>query len=69
MGLELDNFVPILFFVDEFNKFISHIDNEVYKQFFNLMYYTGTRPGEAMALRFSDLIILFYQLIKLFQKN
>lgn len=41
--------------LDEFNKFIINVDDEVYKQFFNLMYYTGTRPGEAMALRFSDL--------------
>lgn len=39
----------------EFKIFIKNLDNEVYKQFFNLMFYTGTRPGEAMALRFSDL--------------
>ena len=39
----------------EFKKFIKCFDNEVYKQFFNLMFFTGTRPGEAMALRFSDL--------------
>lgn len=39
----------------EFNHFIKHVDNEVYKQFFNLMFFTGTRPGEAMALKFSDL--------------
>lgn len=40
----------------EFNLFIPHITNEIYKQFFNLMFFTGTRPGEAMALRFSDLV-------------
>lgn len=39
----------------EFKKFIKYVDNEVYKQFFNLMFFTGTRPGEAMALKFSDL--------------
>lgn len=39
----------------EFKKFIKQVDNNVYKQFFNLMYFTGTRPGEAMALKFSDL--------------
>ena len=39
----------------EFKKFIKFVDNEIYKQFFNLMFFTGTRPGEAMALRFSDL--------------
>ena len=41
--------------IKEFKKFIKKVDNNVYKQFFNLMYFTGTRPGEAMALKFSDL--------------
>lgn len=41
--------------IKEFKKFIKNVDNEVYKQFFNLMFFTGTRPGEAMALKFSDL--------------
>lgn len=41
--------------LDEFNQFIKCVDDEIYKQFFNLMFFTGTRPGEAMALRFSDL--------------
>lgn len=40
----------------EFKLFISCMTNEVYKQFFNFMFFTGTRPGEAMALRFSDLV-------------
>lgn len=39
----------------EFKQFISCVEVEEYKQFFNLMFYTGTRPGEAMALKFSDL--------------
>ena len=39
----------------EFKKFIGGFDNEIYKQFFILMFFCGTRPGEAMALRFSDL--------------
>ena len=30
-------------------------DTYIYKQFFNFMFFTGTRPGEAMALKFSDL--------------
>lgn len=41
--------------LSEFNIFIKCVDNEVYKQFFNFMFFTGTRPGEAMALKFSDL--------------
>lgn len=39
----------------EFKQFIKFVNNNIYKQFFNLMFFTGTRPGEAMALKFSDL--------------
>ena len=39
---------------DEFDLFISGFDNIIYKSFFILMFYTGTRPSEAMALKFSD---------------
>ncbi len=41
--------------IKQFKKFIKYFDNEIYKQFFNLMFYCGTRPGEAMALKFKDL--------------
>lgn len=41
--------------LDEFNQFISCIDDYVFKQFFTLMFFTGLRPGEAMALKFKDL--------------
>lgn len=41
--------------LEEFKHFIKYVDNEIYKQFFNLMFFTGTRPGEAMALKFSDI--------------
>lgn len=40
---------------EEFNKFIKCVDNEIYKQFFNFMFFVGTRPGETLALKFSDL--------------
>lgn len=43
------------FTLEEFNKFIVCIDNEIYKQFFNFLFYTGCRVGEVVALRFSDL--------------
>lgn len=39
----------------EFKAFIKCVDDEIYKQFFNLMFFTGMRPGEAMALKFKDL--------------
>lgn len=38
----------------EFEQFITGFDNVVYKSFFILMFYTGCRPSEAMALKFSD---------------
>ena len=38
----------------EFRHFIKYVDDEIYKQFFNLLFFTGVRPGEAMALKFSD---------------
>ena len=40
---------------NDFKKFIKCFDNKIYKEFFNLMFFTGCRPGEAMALRFSNL--------------
>jgi len=39
----------------EFRKFRKHLKNYTIKQYFNFMYFYGTRPSEAMALRFSDL--------------
>ena len=39
----------------EFLKFRRNLDDYVIKQYFNFMYFYGTRPSEAMALRFSDL--------------
>ena len=39
----------------DFRQFIKFFDNEIYKQFFILLFFTGLRPGEAMALKFSDL--------------
>ncbi len=41
--------------LEEFETFIRYVDDEVYKQFFNLLFFTGIRPGEAMALQFKDL--------------
>lgn len=41
--------------IEEFELFISGFDDIVYKSFFIIMFYTGTRPSEAMALKFSDI--------------
>ena len=39
----------------EFFRFIKQVDDPVYRAFFTFMFFTGTRPGEAMALKFSDI--------------
>lgn len=39
----------------EFRHFRRHLDNSIHKQFFNFMFFCGTRPSEAMALKFSDI--------------
>ena len=39
----------------EFKKFIKGFDNQLYKTFFEFMFYTGCRPGEAMAIKIRDI--------------
>lgn len=39
----------------QFRKFRFYLNDFIIKQFFNFMYFYGTRPSEAMALRFIDL--------------
>lgn len=41
--------------LDEFNKFISVIDDELWKTFFIFLYYTGCRKGEVQALTWRDI--------------
>ena len=36
--------------LDEFNKFISVVDEKIYKIFYTTLYYTGLRQGECLAL-------------------
>lgn len=38
----------------QFRKFRRFLDNYIIKQYFNFMYFYGTRPSETMALRFLD---------------
>lgn len=40
---------------EEFKKFISIINEPIYKELFNFMYFTGCRLGECLALTFNDL--------------
>ncbi len=41
--------------LNEFRKFRKGLTNIIYKHFFNFMFFYGTRPSEAMALKFSDI--------------
>lgn len=41
--------------LQEFNEFIRYVKEQPYKEFFTFMFFTGTRPGEAMALSFNDI--------------
>jgi integrase len=40
---------------EEFEQFISAVDDLTYKTFFSLLYYTGLRLGEALALNWNDI--------------
>ena len=41
--------------LDEFRKFINTFDDDIeFKTFFSLLYYTGCRLGEALALNYND---------------
>jgi len=39
----------------EFKKFIKVVDDNLYHALFNLLFYTGLRKGEALALKVSDI--------------
>lgn len=58
--------------VEEFNKFINHVDNYVYQVFFRLLFATGMRRGEALALQKTDIennIITINKSIKHFENG
>lgn len=40
---------------EEFNQFINVVDNNLLKCLFNLLYYTGIRLGECLALNWNDI--------------
>ncbi len=42
--------------VEEFDQFISCVDNELYQIFFTTLFWTGARRGEIIALQCDDLI-------------
>lgn len=52
---KIENKKHNVYTLNEFLRFRRCLSNYVIKQYFNFMYFYGTRPSEAMALRFSDL--------------
>lgn len=44
-----------IYTLKEFKTFRKGLDNEIYKVFFDLLFFYGLRSGEAMALKFSNL--------------
>lgn len=61
--------------LEEFEKFIQVVDNPIYHCLFNLLYFTGLRMGEALALTFNDIDFLNNQILinktttRFFNKN
>lgn len=53
--IEIANEEELYLTPDEFNKFISVIDNEFWKCFFSFAFYMGTRKGEQIALQWKDI--------------
>ncbi|MCX6152230.1 MAG: tyrosine-type recombinase/integrase [Ignavibacteriales bacterium] len=47
--------LPTFLTEDEFNLFISFVDNPLLKDFYTLLFYTGLRCGEAINLQLSDI--------------
>lgn len=41
--------------VDQFNTFVSYVDDILYKTMFNVLFWTGLRKGEMLALRICDI--------------
>lgn len=53
----------------EFKLFIKNVDNILYKSYFTLMFYTGCRPSECMALKFSDFDGKYIHITKSIQRR
>lgn len=41
--------------IKEYNKFIESIDNQLYQTIYRILFFTGIRKGELLALTFNDL--------------
>lgn len=59
--------------IEEFNNFINVVDDPIYKTLFDLLFFTGLREGEALALTFNDIqedkIIINKTTTRFFENN
>lgn len=55
--------------IEEFQKFINCVDDFVYKTFFETLYYTGLRQGEALALNWNDFKNEYLDIEKIISKE
>ena len=55
--------------IDEYNQFISVVDNEIYKTLFSTLFFTGLRIGECLALTWNDFVNDFLDINKTITKD
>ena len=66
---KIENYSYNIYNICEFRKFRRGIDNIIYKEFFNFLYFNGTRCGEALALKFSDIKGFYISINKNMQRR
>lgn len=52
---KIENNTHMVYTIKQFRKFRYFLDDYVIKEYFNFIYFYGTRPGETMGLRFCDI--------------
>lgn len=65
--IEIKNYT--IYNIHQLHKFIFCLDDFVIKQYFNFIYFYGTRPGETMALKFSDINSCYVRIIHNLQRK
>lgn len=58
--VDKDNFISkqIIWNLNEFNNFISYVDDDMYKNLFNILYFCGLRKGEVLSLRWENVDLI-----------
>ena len=44
--------------MSEYNNFISYVDDEVYRNLFDILYFCGLRKGEVLSLRWDNIDLI-----------